>query len=272
MPKPYASARILPLLARGFIIFTTGLLLLAWLINTPPGLLGKADAIGYAVCHRIDLRSFHLGVRQLPLCARCSGMYLGAMLGLVYLAIFRPRRAGMPPLPVWIAFGFFTLAFGIDGVNSYLHLFPGLHGIYEPQNWLRLLTGTGMGLAISGLVYPAFNQTVWENWEPDPAISGLGDLAVMISLGLLVDMLVLSGNPLLLYPLALLSAAFVLVLLTMIYTMIGLMVFRLENRYLHWSQLIIPLMGGFGVALLQVALLDLVRFTFTGTWAGFHFG
>ena len=57
-----------------------GLVLLGWLLNTPPGLLGKADAIGYAVCHRIDLRSFHLGERALPLCARCSGMYLGAML------------------------------------------------------------------------------------------------------------------------------------------------------------------------------------------------
>ena len=29
-----------------------------WLSYTPPGLLGKADAIGYAVCHRISARSF----------------------------------------------------------------------------------------------------------------------------------------------------------------------------------------------------------------------
>jgi hypothetical protein len=50
-------------------------LLIAWLSLTPPGLLGKADAVGYAVCHRIELRSFHLDGRPLPLCARCSGMY-----------------------------------------------------------------------------------------------------------------------------------------------------------------------------------------------------
>ena len=58
------------------------LLTLGWLLNTPAGLLGKADAVGYAVCHRIDLRSFNLGERQMPLCARCTGMYLGAVLGL----------------------------------------------------------------------------------------------------------------------------------------------------------------------------------------------
>ncbi len=74
----------LPLTGRGLIFIAVGLLLVGWLWNTPAGLLGKADALGYAVCHRIDVRSFHLGERQLPLCARCTGMYLGAMLGLVF--------------------------------------------------------------------------------------------------------------------------------------------------------------------------------------------
>src|SRR5450759_1456011 len=66
-------------IAAAVLVFT------GWFINTPPGLLGKADAIGYAVCHRISERSFHIGSIQLPLCARCSGMYLGAV-----------TRAGLP--------------------------------------------------------------------------------------------------------------------------------------------------------------------------------
>jgi hypothetical protein len=57
---------------RLLIVTAFGLVLLGWLINTPAGLLGKADAIGYAVCHRIDLRSFFIGERQFPLCMRCS--------------------------------------------------------------------------------------------------------------------------------------------------------------------------------------------------------
>ena len=59
-------------------------LLGVWLALTPPGLLGKLDAIGYAVCHRIDARSYHIGERQVPLCVRCTGMYLGAMLSIIF--------------------------------------------------------------------------------------------------------------------------------------------------------------------------------------------
>ncbi|MCL4271991.1 MAG: hypothetical protein KJZ72_20700, partial [Anaerolineales bacterium] len=37
----------------------------AWFIIAPEGALGKLDAIGYAVCHRIDERSFQIDDRQL---------------------------------------------------------------------------------------------------------------------------------------------------------------------------------------------------------------
>lgn len=248
------------------------ILLLGWLLNTPAGLLGKADALGYAVCHRIDLRSYHLGDRQLPLCVRCSGMYLGAMLGLAYQALTRRRAGGFPTRSVWAVYAVFILAFAVDGVNSYLHLFPGFTGLYEPQNWLRLLTGTGMGLVIAGMLYPAFNQTVWQDWKNIPSVSGLPSLAVMILLALLVDWMVLTGNALLLYPLALVSAAGVLVLLTMVYTMVCVMLLHMENRSMRARQLLTPMVGGFGLALLQIAFLDWLRYFFTGTWDGFHFG
>lgn len=260
------------LTGKGLVFLSVIVLLLGWLLNTPAGLLGKADAVGYAVCHRIDLRSYHLGDRQLPLCVRCSGMYLGAVLGLTYQALTRKRAGGFPPRPVWVVYGLFILAFAIDGVNSYLHLFPGFTGLYEPQNWLRLLTGTGMGLVVAGVLYPAFNQTVWQDWKNIPSVSGLPSLAVLTALALLIDWMVLTGNTLFLYPLALVSAAGVLVLLGMVYTMVWVMLLRRENRALQIRQLLFPLVGGFGLALLQIALLDGLRFFFTGTWDGFHFG
>jgi uncharacterized membrane protein len=272
MGTPRSLRKTLTSTAKGLVILSIGLLLFGWLLNTPPGLLGKADAIGYAVCHRIDLRSFHLGDRQLPLCVRCSGMYLGAMLGLAYQALTRPRAGGFPQRSVWVVYGLFVLAFAVDGLNSYLHLFPGFTGLYEPQNWLRLLTGTGMGLVVAGVLYPAFNQTVWQDWKNIPSLSGLPSLGVLVLLALLLDELVLTGNPLLLYPLALISAAGVLVLLTLVYSMVCVMLLHLENRLLRPRQLLAPLIGGFGLALLQIALLDWLRFFFTGTWDGFHFG
>ena len=252
---------------------TTGTLLLAWLLYTPAGLLGKADAIGYAVCHRIDARSFHLGDRQIPLCARCTGQYLGALLGLIYQPLLGRRRTGTPPWGVIGVLGAFAAAYAVDGLNSYLHLMPNMSRfyIYAPNNTLRLLTGTGLGLGISVALLPAFHQTMWKTWSRQPALAGFRSLAGLLVLAAGVDLLVLTENPLILYPLTLLSAACVLVLLTMVYSMVFVMVFRVENRFERASQLVFPLTAGFAIALLQIAALDYLRYLFTGTWGGFHF-
>jgi uncharacterized membrane protein len=254
------------------LIVVVGLLLAGWLLNTPAGLLGKADAIGYAVCHRIDARSFHLGDRQLPLCARCSGMYLGAIAGLLYQALTGRRRAGMPGWRLLVPIGLLVGAFVVDGLNSYLSLFPNAPSLYPPNNTLRLLTGSGMGLAIAVLLFPSFNQTVWASPDGLPALNGWRSLAGLLLLVLLLDLVVRTENPLVLFPLALVSAAGVLVLLTMVYVMLWLMVLRQENRFERARQLLLPLVGGFGVALLQIIMLDALRFLLTGTWDGFHLG
>jgi uncharacterized membrane protein len=256
----------------GPVILAVALLFLGWLLNTPPGLLGKADAVGYAVCHRIELRSFHLGERPLPLCARCTGMYLGAILGLIYQSLLAPRGAGMPPRRVWIGVAGLVVAFGVDGLNSFLSLIPNLPTLYPPQNELRLLSGTGMGIAIAVTLFPVFNQSAWKSCSLAPAIGNLRALGGLLLLGLLLDGLVLSANSLLLYPLALLSAAGVPALLTLAYTTLLLILFHAENRYQNWQSLLLPLTGGFGLALAQIVLLDGLRYLLTGTWDGFHLG
>jgi hypothetical protein len=40
--------------ASKYLVIVAAILVFAgWFINTPPGLFGKFDAIGYSVCHRI---------------------------------------------------------------------------------------------------------------------------------------------------------------------------------------------------------------------------
>jgi uncharacterized membrane protein len=249
-------------------------LLVAWLQFTPEGLLGKADAVGYAVCHRIDGRSFHLGDRQIAVCARCTGQYLGAVLSLMFLSILRPRRTGRPNWGIIGILILFAGAYALDGVNSYLHLLPGLERfyLYEPNNTLRLISGTALGMGIGVMLYPAFNETVWKRRDPRPVLAGFMDFGGLLGLGAIIVLLVRTENPLVLYPLALISAAGVLVLLTIVYTMVTLMVFKAENRCERAAHLFFPLLAGFVVALMQIAVLDYIRFLFTNTWDGFHFG
>lgn len=265
---PYSS------IGKWLVVVGVALLVLGWLLNTPPGVFGKADAIGYAVCHRIDARSFHLGERQMPLCVRCSGMYLGALIGLVYQFLIGRKRSGTPPWRVLVGAAILVLAFGIDGLNSYLHLpfFTGVPSLYQPSNALRLLTGSGMGLVIAIVLYPSFTQTVWQDREGAQSIRGLGDLFILIVLTVMFDLLVLTENPIILYPLAWISAGSVLILLTLVYSMILVILFHRENVYQRVAQLWFPLVCGFGLALSQIVILSLIRFALTGTWEGFHFG
>jgi uncharacterized membrane protein len=257
---------------RGALFISVGLLLVGWLLNTPAGLLGKADAIGYAVCHRIALRSFSINGRQMPLCARCSGMYLGAVLGITYLAVLAPRRGGLPNRRVGMLLALLVLAFAIDGVNSFISLFPGAPHLYQPQNWLRLLTGTGMGLVIAAFLVPAFNQTIWKEWDARPALAGGKSLVGLLALSIGLDILLLWQNSLILYPLALISAGGVLLILTLVYCIFWLILFKRDNRYNRIIEAGVALVAGFGTALAQIAAMDFVRYLLTHTWDGFHLG
>jgi len=255
---------------KGLVVITFLLILFAWLLNTPPGILGKADAIGYAVCHRIDLRSFHMGDIQLPLCARCSGMYLGAMVGSIYQWVIGRRRIGMPSWQIIVPISIFVLLFAIDGLNSFYSLFSNAPGLYQPNNSLRLLTGTGMGLAIAVALVPAFNATAWKMSDPRPAFINFRSFFFMVLIALGLNALILLENPVILYPLSLISVAGVLVLLTLVYSMVLIMLFKAENKYNQLNQLAFAVLGGLTIALIQVGLLDIIRYFFTGTWDGFH--
>jgi uncharacterized membrane protein len=47
--------------------------------------------IGSLICHQRPERSFHLALMQMPVCARCSGVYAGAALGAITAWTVRGR-------------------------------------------------------------------------------------------------------------------------------------------------------------------------------------
>jgi uncharacterized membrane protein len=263
LPGPFQKQRIIMIFVAACLLFV------GWLLYSPPGILGKADALGYAVCHRISERSFHIIERPMPLCARCSGMYLGALVALIFQGIVSWRRASSPPWKLIPLFAVLFLAFALDGVNSFFYLLGYELLGYEPDNLYRLITGTGMGIVIAVAIFPAFNQTVWVDAEMKPAVGTLAEFGSLLLLGAVVVLLVLTESPVILYPLALASALTVLLLLTMIYSIVWVVLLGKENRYQSFRQMIVPMVLGFTTALLQIFVFNLVRFALTGTWEGF---
>ena len=233
-------------------------------------ILEGADYVGYSVCHRITERSFTIAGRQLPLCARCTGMYLGVSLTFAVLALAGRRRwAYLPPLRVVLVLLGFIALLAIDGINSYSHFFANLPHLYEPRNWLRLLTGIGAGLTMGIILFPALSQTLWRDQQTRPAIGNVRELLGLVLTGLLVAALVLSEQPTLLYVLGLVSAFGVLLALTAINTTALLILSHRDARADRWQQAIPPLAIGLLLALFQVALISFVRFSATGTMTGF---
>ncbi len=256
------------MLGKAIIIVFTIAVTFFWLKFAPSGLLGKMDAVGYAVCHRIGERSFHLGDRALPLCARCSGMQLGALLGITYQSIWG-RRGKFPPKKILAVLGVFAFFFVVDGVNSYLNFMPVLSSIYPSQNWLRLITGTGLGLGMAAIIFPIYNQTFWQDWKDEYALGEWKSLFGLIGLAALLDLAILSENPLVLYPLAVLSGIAVLVVLSMCYSILVVMIFKKDNFFSSWKSAWLPLLAGFAITITQTFVIDLLRFAFTHTWGGF---
>ncbi len=232
----------------------------AWIVVMPGGVLGHADLVGYAVCHRIPERSFFIGGQQLPLCARCSGTYLGALASFAVLYLLGRRRAAhLPPPIVLVVLALFMLTWAADGVNSYLTFFPGMPHLYEPRNWLRLTTGTLEGIALASVVLPVFNQTMWADATDEHSLSDVRELGLMVLAGAVVIGIVLAELPALLYPLAILSSGSVLWMLTLINSLLATLAARRENRAVRWRDAAPLMLVGLAMTLVELSTIDLGR-------------
>ena len=89
-------------------------------------LTAMVQVVGSRVCHRRPERSFHTSGVQWPVCARCSGLYLGAAVGSCFgfaPRLRRPVRGGraaailaissLPTAVTWTA----EWAFGVPVTN-----------------------------------------------------------------------------------------------------------------------------------------------------------
>lgn len=84
-------------------------------------------------CHQLPERSFFYRGKQFPVCARCTGAFVGYFFGgITYFAI---------KIPVWLAVAFCTVMF-IDWLMQRIK-------ILKSTNIRRLITGALCGFALS---------------------------------------------------------------------------------------------------------------------------
>jgi uncharacterized membrane protein len=91
------------------------------------------------ICHRIPARTFNIKGHYFPVCSRCTGLYMGVILCLIYISLFYVVYT-----PILILFSIFMMIpTVIDGITQ-------LFGFRDSNNILRFSTGliAGVGLII----------------------------------------------------------------------------------------------------------------------------
>jgi uncharacterized membrane protein len=231
---------------------------------TPPGLWEKARIIGYALCHQLPERSFFFHEHQSPLCARCTGMYLGFLIGLVFLIVRRrTHSARMPSVAIIsVLIGFITIM-GIDGINSTLSIIPGAPQLYHTTNIHRIVTGTLFGLAMCLLFFPVFSTAIWRQPSGDRSVKNWRELFGMMPAAFVIDAVVLTQADWLFYPVTILSIFGPLLLLGFMGAIIVLTMRNLANSVDRWRQLAAPLLAGVALGLVLITIMDVFRASVT---------
>jgi uncharacterized membrane protein len=212
------------------------------------------------ICHQILERSLIINNQPLPLCARCTGMYLGAALTLLALWLIRQgRRSILPGVPVNIILGAFIVMWVVDGFNSTWALFTAQTLLYEPSNVLRLVTGFGAGTTIAIMLYPIYHDVLWRNTQPMPMLDRFWQFAAVLGIsaagaGLLI---LWSGAPYWLWVAILLGA--VIVVLGALNTVLLVILLHKEAHATRWFQAAPFLLAGLLAGGGEMGVLALVR-------------
>ncbi|MCM8770031.1 MAG: DUF2085 domain-containing protein [Candidatus Omnitrophica bacterium] len=105
-------------------------------------------------CHQAKERTWSLGGLPLPLCARCTGLYAGFLLGLISQAINGYSRTQLLPDKATL-----LLVIGAAAVMSGEGLASSLNLVYH-SHLFRFCLGIAAGSGISFLLLPAVNYSL----------------------------------------------------------------------------------------------------------------
>jgi len=150
--------------------------------------------MGSLVCHQQIARTIIIADNHLPLCARCTGIYTGFLSGvLCQFLLWRTKLKELPPPAVLFPVLFLLFCLVLDSISSYF-------GIYTLTNQARMLLGLLGGYAISLLLFPIFNFSLFPSRERDRLQPGsIVYLWILVSICLLCFLPAFSTQPVFLF-------------------------------------------------------------------------
>jgi uncharacterized membrane protein len=224
--------------------------------------LDRLRQLDGGVCAQQPTHTFVVDSVLLPLCARCTGMYLGfAVTGIVLAVTRRISGSQMPTRPVLLVLGGLVAIMGVDGINSTLRDL-GMWHPYTPLNPVRLATGLGTGVAMAAILFPVVNSVLWHYEDPQRSFGSLTQLAWALPALVLAFVAVVAHPDWLLYPISVLSSAGLWAELALINLIFMLALTGRLNRYFVPRQILV-----FVTIALVFAVLELFGLNALKEWA-----
>jgi len=141
---------------------------------------------GSAVCHGLAERSLSAGGVPLPLCARCTGLYLGFFVTFIYLGVKKRLSGNKPPGLIFLSAAVFGIcALMIDGITSYA-------GVRDSNNLLRLITGVLCGAPLPVLFTLAANFTP-EKQNDEAIVEYFWEYPAIVCVTMIIGMMIYFG-------------------------------------------------------------------------------
>lgn len=127
------------------------------------------------IFHWLPEKAIWIGGHTLSWDARCSGIYIGFGIGLLYHFLTGKKVKKLPPAPILFSVSLMFLPLFID-------VFTIKWAVRVPSNDIRYLTGLFFGTAFSIYLYPVF-ITLASSWPNDScAIGSLTRFAAILTL------------------------------------------------------------------------------------------
>jgi uncharacterized membrane protein len=171
-----------------------------------PGM--SLDQKMYAVLHGMCSQQHNivLGGIQFPICARCSGIYISALVTMIYFWVIGRGHAGrVAPWPIVGVMIVFVLGMVADGFHS-MTVELGIWKLYEPRNDVRTLTGIGVGMGIAILLLMMYNTVLRTNVDDNlPTVKNWRELAGVVALNFLIMVAIYGNFHLMAWPLAIMA-------------------------------------------------------------------
>jgi uncharacterized membrane protein len=171
--------------------------------------------IGFAICHQLPERSFFVGGEQLPLCSRCTGIYLGIFITLTFYFFTRFIRHKKPSCPPHIIIGVISIIFVL------LLVFNALSPLFNipTNNILRFITGIFFGMSLPLFLIPAINYSPKSSHDQERIIN-TKEYLILVGVCLLSILAVIAGIDIIMLAISYLSIAGLLLFILLVNTAI----------------------------------------------------